>query len=1672
VLAVSLALFAFLFETPLAALLVAAGAASIPVIIHLLNRNRYRIVTWAAMRFLLAAQRKNTRRLRLEQMVLLAVRTLIVLLLVLAMMSVMPWTEALWQRLFPGRASLAVVGGRRTHKILVLDGSFSMALRAGEGTCFDRARALASRLVLESPGGDGFSVVLMSAPPRRIVAEPSDDARKVAEEVQALHLPHGNADLVATFNAVEDMLGKSPEKFQEREVYFLTDLQRSSWTARQATDPTVVLQKIQAKARTVFLDVGQDGAANLAVTQLTLGQALVTTGAETPVTATIHNYGSEPVQQKRVELWVGKARGSSNDPPFAPRLVHQEVVDVAPGQSTPVSFRYKFATPGDFAVQVRLENDALELDDTRTLIVSVKDTVPVMLVNGKPAAALYDRATEWLKDALNPFQAEQTPRHIPARPKVLTESQFADVGLGDLTPYDCVFLCDVARLSAAEVRRLETHLQRGGGVVFCLGPQVDLEAYNRLLYRDGEKGILPAKLIGTRVAPTDRPYSFFAEEESYRLPPLDAFAGENDRPSLATARFRQYVRVEVPPRSGARTILSFVPAPLVNPTARNDSLEAKLVQPPGEPALIAWQRYRGQVILFTSTVNMDWTTWPISPSFPAFMQELLRLAVSGRLRGQATLVGDSLEEVLPVGSAGLEVVVHTPDGRPEETRTQDREENAVLRWTDTDVSGIYRATIGRHPQDYLFAVNVPTATESQQATESDLTRTNRDELLSAYPGWDFQIVTDPADVSHSGGPMTVPAGTDWPVRGLGTGLARNLLLIMLALMVAEVVLAWRFGHHAAARNINENPPASGWLVPGLIAGCVGLAFALLAGVLVHAAWTGDFLGFLPDHWRRVLEEQFEIPPPTPGEGTCWRLEYTPYLRDAGTDPWLAGAFALAIAGVVVVIYLNEGRTASSRYQLLLAGLRIGLVLLTLAVLLPQLRLLFERQSWPDIAIIIDDSRSMSHADLYQDLHVRQAAERLAKLGSLSAPERLQIAQALVTRTQPDWLETLLTRYQVKVHVYHCSGKAARIADVTDETDAHQHAEAIQAIRNLRAEGDSSQLGGAVRQVLNDFRGSSLAAVVMLTDGVTTEGEDLVKASRYAAQVGVPLFFVGIGDAHEVRDLKLHDLQVEDSVYVNDTIVFEVRLTGQGYTNLTVPVTLWEKGADRPLDTQVVRVDPQGKPVKVRLKAKPTEAGEKVYVIQVPEQPDEVKPADNNRLERTIYVRETKRIKVLYVEGYARYEYRFIKALLERESAQDPRNKTLDLKVLLLDADFEYPKLDKSALAEFPSKVELSQFDVLIFGDVDPADPKLNKHLPNVADFVRERGGGFLMIAGTYYSPHAFKDSPLRDILPIEVVGPEREESDYTVPFQPRLTGTGRFHPMFRFSPDEADNTAIWEHLAPIYWWSECYRAKPGAEVLAVHPHRDALTADRPSAGEAKHPLMVQQFVGAGRSMFFGVDETWRWRYREDELRFNQFWIQTVRHLSRTRLGRVELRLDRQTPYRRGEPMKITVRFPDDAPAPSPETEVKVLVERSLSRPDTPPEIEGQTLALTRVEGSRGTYEGLLTRTPEGEYRFWLSSPAISGPRPHAEGQVLPPPGEMDRLRMNQQDMERAAEETRGRFYTLPDADNLFHDLPSGSRVALSTSQPPWLLWNHSAMFLFTLLVLTAEWVLRKRKHLV
>ena len=193
------------------------------------------------MRFLLAAQRKTSRKVRIEQILLLVVRCLLLLLLLAAMCSVTPWAEAAWRWFAP--AGVAVAGGsRRTHKILVVDGSLGMGFKAGDKDGFEKARAAAKQIVRESSGGDGFSVVLLAAPPRMIVPGPtidgdpglpSEDAGKVLARIDDLRRTDGNADLAAALTTVENLLEASPSKYAEKEVYFLTNLQRTTWVARR-----------------------------------------------------------------------------------------------------------------------------------------------------------------------------------------------------------------------------------------------------------------------------------------------------------------------------------------------------------------------------------------------------------------------------------------------------------------------------------------------------------------------------------------------------------------------------------------------------------------------------------------------------------------------------------------------------------------------------------------------------------------------------------------------------------------------------------------------------------------------------------------------------------------------------------------------------------------------------------------------------------------------------------------------------------------------------------------------------------------------------------------------------------------------------------------------------------------------------------------------------------------------------------------------------------------------------------------------------------------------------------------------------------------------------------------------------------------------------------------------
>src|SRR5262249_1406444 len=243
------------------------------------------------------------------------------------------------------------------------------------------ARELAVKLVNDSGGGDGFSVLLMRDVPTWIIAETAQDGRKVAAEIKALEVTHGNTSAAAALNMVAVKLAEASPRYTNREVYFVTDMQQTTWVSSQVPisakggkGEKSPLEEIQKRARTIFVDVvNKDSAGNLAVTDLRLGDSPVTVGALVSISGIVQNFGKEN-RRARVALLIGQAGEGAGDS-MSLTMTDHGYFDIPAGGHENINFDHRFAAPGTYAVQLRLLGneqqavDSLETDNARTIIV-------------------------------------------------------------------------------------------------------------------------------------------------------------------------------------------------------------------------------------------------------------------------------------------------------------------------------------------------------------------------------------------------------------------------------------------------------------------------------------------------------------------------------------------------------------------------------------------------------------------------------------------------------------------------------------------------------------------------------------------------------------------------------------------------------------------------------------------------------------------------------------------------------------------------------------------------------------------------------------------------------------------------------------------------------------------------------------------------------------------------------------------------------------------------------------------------------------------------------------------------------------------------------------------------------------------------------------------------------
>ncbi len=729
------------------ALVAGVALASVPIIIHLLNRQRHKPTPWAAMRFVLAAYRQTRRRVQVENWLLLLLRALAVAALALAIAR--PFTDA--------AGPLGGLTESRRDVAIVIDGSASMGYRSEVDSVFERTVARARELVEELDGGRGdrAHLVLGGAWPRLLAW---GDPRNALVALDALTEPTDEEiDLALALDEVLEFAKEEAASTQQSrvEVRLLTDLQRGSFTrdALAITDAAPggdgaaegssgglfdVLDELAAldiEVRVEDLSGGELQPPNLSIRSLEIDGALIGEGAPVEVRVRVANHGDLPRIGLRVALEIDGVRRPS------------QIVDVEGQSTTDAIFPVVFDRSGDHALVARLEGDRLAIDDHRTQVVHVPEPVRVLVVNGAPSADFEEDAAARLLVVLEPLPAEDGLGGAPSPfAPIEVEPRALERGDVKLDEFDLVWLVNVESLSPEVVASLEERVAAGAALVMTLGDRVQRETFNERFFRPDGSGLSPAELERVVSVASRREDYYRIRQFEEQHPALALFAEQRWRSLFTEAPFYDFFAAR--PQEDA-------------------SVLARLDDPGGSPLLIEREYDRGRVLLWTSSMQESWTGFPTwGPALVPFVYDIVRYAGVPTRPASTLAPGGSFTAEVERFPRSIELVL--PD---DSRRTIDAESVEVTgsRWRLPSVEGASTARAGLYRIETEGAGSLAFAVQVAP-DESQLARLGPGELEGLHEGFRL-IEAESEDAGDSGLPQS--RGELW--RGLA--LAALLFLI-------------------------------------------------------------------------------------------------------------------------------------------------------------------------------------------------------------------------------------------------------------------------------------------------------------------------------------------------------------------------------------------------------------------------------------------------------------------------------------------------------------------------------------------------------------------------------------------------------------------------------------------------------------------------------------------------------------------------------------------------------------------------------------------------------------------------------------------------------------------------------------------------------------------------------
>jgi hypothetical protein len=683
---------------------------AVPIIIHLLNKRRFRPVTWAAMEFLMNAIQKNARRLQLRDIILMLIRTAAVCCLALALAR-------------PAISAKGFLGsGMKTGAVILLDNSLSMGYNNGRETRFEGGKRLAKQIISQLEPGAWCGLFTFNDDIRMPLGEPSPDLAYMEQELdRSVVLSDGGTNIEKALARTKKLFESHREyQLANREIYIITDMQSKPWSdVSSAFKP--LLKEISSSAAVYVINAGDAGSENVSILDFAATDTLPAVDTPIKFVAKIKNFGKSEVKGVAVDFFVDPT--GVNDKPNERATISAESRD-----TTSIEFEAKFSKGGDHKVEVRLADDRLLGDNRRYLTVEVIDDARILLVDGKDHADdPLANETGFLKSAIAPRDPENPDKQGAITTETVAQQRFSD---RNLLNYQAVVLANVSSLPQSSLTVLERQVRAGMGLMIFCGDQSETGVLNTVLGESGPK-LLPAKIgqpwgeaLALGETKTVSAVTFATDKLSH--PIMSDFNSSEGAELLSSVKMYRGMDLEIPQKDDAVSVVAY----FAN----------------GKPAIVEKKVGSGVVLLFGFPATTSWGNLPTQYAFVIMMNRAINRLTQGNRSPKNLPATVPIHGIVSAADQNTTVRITPPQpAQKKETRPElTTDGRAAFDYPDTDKAGFYDVVLDRTPKvSMTYALNPNTEVESNLDLVLPAT------LKQNFPDFDFTYVANSNDFSRA-----------------------------------------------------------------------------------------------------------------------------------------------------------------------------------------------------------------------------------------------------------------------------------------------------------------------------------------------------------------------------------------------------------------------------------------------------------------------------------------------------------------------------------------------------------------------------------------------------------------------------------------------------------------------------------------------------------------------------------------------------------------------------------------------------------------------------------------------------------------------------------------------------------------------------------------------------------